>query len=811
MKKSLLSIRGILTALTMTLFTLAAEAAAWNFATLSDTDRTNLNADTGNWSYDSSKKRWGNTKSLSATTLMANGQELEFTKGLLLSAKSSDQIRIDPESKSLTINNQAASITIPGLKAGDILTVSAKCSSKDVARYVLASNVTPTSGFSESAAATSSSTIKHSGTVTADGDVTLSTNGGMYFYSIDVTEDGEGPAGPVPSGSDHSVNMNTTANQMYLTTTDNTIRYYNTADLKSVDIDKATGKVTVTPNAADWTDEYLKNVSAISFSKSVPTGSEGEITNRGVNITEAKGWLESAYVKWEPYADATSYNVYVKGGKYTDYTPIDHELVRDYGTYCRADMVGLPANVYAMKVVPVVSGAEMSASASEASGMEVKAHDRSGFAFHKGSGPATYDGSGIGAYTENGDLKENARVIYVSAKTAKTVKCLVKQSNKDGDGTEFTGVQSIITAYQKGVETRPLAIRIIGLVKDTDLDKMDSSAEGIQVKGKNSYSNLNITIEGIGEDATTSGFGFLVRNCSSVEFRNFANMLCMDDCLSFDTDNSHCWVHHIDFFYGKTGGDSDQAKGDGTVDIKSDSKYITVAYNHFWDSGKTSLCGMKSESGPNYIDYHHNWFDHSDSRHPRIRTMSVHVWNNYYDGVAKYGVGAAMQSCAFVEGNFFRNTKNPMLSSKQGTDISSDASGTFSGEDGGIIKSFGNLYAETANAKQRTPVTFQSDNTEFDCYEAKTRDERVPETVKAKQGGKTYDNFDTDPSLMHAYTPIPAAEVPAVVTGYYGAGRLNKGDFQWTFDNAVEDSNYGVITALKTALGNYTSRLVKIF
>ena len=64
---------------------------------------------------------------------------------------------------------------------------------------------------------------------------------------------------------------------------------------------------------------------------------------------------------------------------------------------------------------------------------------------------------------------------------------------------------------------------------------------------------------------------------------------------------------------------------------------------------------------------------------------------------------------------------------------------------------------------------------------------------------------------MHTYTPIPAAEVPAVVTGYYGAGRLNKGDFHWTFDNAVEDANYGVISALKTALGNYTSKLVKIF
>lgn len=91
--------------------------------------------------------------------------------------------------------------------------------------------------------------------------------------------------------------------------------------------------------------------------------------------------------------------------------------------------------------------------------------------------------------------------------------------------------------------------------------------------------------------------------------------------------------------------DADQAKGDGTTDIKDDSQYITVAYNHYFDSGKSSLCGMKSEAGPNYIDYHHNWFDHSDSRHPRVRTMSVHVWNNYYDGCAKYGVGATTIEC----------------------------------------------------------------------------------------------------------------------------------------------------------------------
>ena len=95
----------------------------------------------------------------------------------------------------------------------------------------------------------------------------------------------------------------------------------------------------------------------------------------------------------------------------------------------------------------------------------------------------------------------------------------------------------------------------------------------------------------------------------------------------------------MDYFYGNTGGDSDQAKGDGTVDLKGGTKYVTISYNRFWDSGKSSLCGMGGDDA-NYITYHHNWFDHSDSRHPRIRCMSVHIWNNYYDGVAKYGVGA---------------------------------------------------------------------------------------------------------------------------------------------------------------------------
>ena len=596
--------------------------------------------------------------------------------------------------------------------------------------------------------------------------------------------------------TNNAVNRDFGKNLMHIVTTDNNVYYYNTADVDNVNIDNS--KTTVKPLAGSTEDIFNGNVGEIGFAlKTMPLDNGQFASVAGhVEITEACGWQESLYLKWNPFDNAESYNVYVKGGQYPDYTRIDSELVRDYGTYARADVPGLiAANGYSVKVVPVTGGNEVESAASEATGINVANYNREGFAH--------LNYQGIGAYNDNGTLKNNAKVLYITSKTAKTVSTKVMVGNKL---TEVTGLQSIIDAYQKGTDTTPLAIRIIGKISKDDLDHISSSSEGLQVKGRNAYSEMNITIEGIGDDATISGFGMLVRNCKSVEIRNFAIMLCLDDCISLDTNNSNIWIHNMDFFYGNTGGDADQAKGDGTADLKGGTKYVTFSYNRFWDSGKSSLCGMGGDDA-NYITYHHNWFDHSDSRHPRIRCMSVHIWNNYYDGVAKYGVGATTGASAFVEANYFRNCNKPMLISMQGSDIGSDGKGTFSSEDGGIIKSYKNIFTE--KSKNFKYVTYQTNNVEFDAYEATTRDETVPGTVTAKKGGTTYDNFDTDASLMYAYTPHSAVDVPANVTGSYGAGRLNHGDFSWDFTG--KDSDYDVDAALKSALQNYKSSLVGIF
>ena len=528
----------------------------------------------------------------------------------------------------------------------------------------------------------------------------------------------------------------------------------------------------------------------------------GAIQNNGVQITTAAGWNESLYAEWEHFEGADNYNVYVKGGQYADYTKIDGQLVRSYGSYNRADAVGLKAgDDYSIKVVPVINAKEEESKASIATNIIVRSFNRDGYAHHQAS-------AGIGAYNNDGTLKEGARILYISKDNAKTV--TLDMLVKTGKTETRTGIQDILKAYEKGIETRPLCIRIIGLLKKDDMPELGSSSIGLQVKGKGQ--NMNLTIEGVGNDATFHGFGILVRNCRYVELRNLGVMMHPEDGISFDTDNEHLWGHNIDIFYGENKG-GDKAKGDGSFDVKG-TLYATVSANHYWDSGKCNLNSNKDEV--DYVTYHHNWFDHSDSRHPRVRVSKhLHVFNNYYDGNSKYGVGATTASCIFVEKNYFRHCKYPMLISKQGSDIhngtgtSSETKGNFSSEDGGIIKAFDNYITEQTSFEPYVAGDALYSK-HFDAYVVENRNDQVPAEVVTLQGGTGYNNFDTA-SDFYMYSPDAAADVPSTVTGQYGAGRCQHGDFQYTFDNATQDKNSEVITDLSNKLANYESKLVKIY
>lgn len=506
-----------------------------------------------------------------------------------------------------------------------------------------------------------------------------------------------------------------------------------------------------------------------------------------ITITQTTGWLETAYINWEPVEGADSYKVYYTGGGFTDRL-IDTQLIRNYGSYFRADILGLEAGTYTFKVSSVTANVESEPTVSES--VTVLAQDRNGFAHSNGRVP--------GGYNLNGTVKSNAVILYITEQNKNTVSMSVIGATSN----PCVGLQTILDGFKKGLDNRPLIVRLIGNI--TGFSYMYNG--DIVIENKNNV-NGSITFEGVGSDALANGWGIRIKKGTNIEIRNLGFMLTDSgegDNIGLQQDNEYIWVHNCDLFYGLPGSASDQAKGDGALDVKR-SGFVTISYNHFWDTGKSNLLGNGTET-PRHITYHHNWYDHSDSRHPRVRSHTVHIYNNYFDGISKYGAGSTKASSLFVEGNYFRNCKYPMLISKQGSDIAGGAPGTFSGEHGGMIKAYNNVII---GAQSFIPYHPTTSPVQFDAYVASSRNEVLGNNISAFLGGANYNNFDTNPALYVNSLVIDEPEVARDKVMEY-SGRVSGGDITWTFDNAVDDASYAINPGLLATLTNYTSSLVAV-
>ena len=508
---------------------------------------------------------------------------------------------------------------------------------------------------------------------------------------------------------------------------------------------------------------------------------EGFLPDPGVGdieITLAEAGAETIYFEWTPLDGVDGYKVYC------DTIPVDNELIRFYGDHYRCDILGIRAELHFVKVVPVVGGVEVDDKATEFSATPTS-HLREGFAF-------VGNGDGNGAYNSDGTLKAGAVVIYVTNTNKNTISLSMKTDSKKTETK--TGIQNILLGLKKGYYEHPLCVRFIGNITDPAVLQGGDLAVDIN----NRAFTKGITIEGVGNDAVFNGFGLKLKGAKNVEVRNLAFMNCNSsegDNVSLTQDNEHIWIHNCDFFYGAAGSDADQAKGDGALDTKV-SQYVTYSYNRFWDCGKVHLNG-NGDTTVNYISYHHNWYDHCDSRMPRVRVSdSIHVYNNFFDGISKYCVGATTGCSIFVENNYFLNSNRPMSISMQGKD-----DGTFSSEAGGMIKAYGNVMINCTDL-----TTYSENKTSFDYYDASSRDERVPSSVVALKGGSVYSNFDTDSDMYSYNVQTPAAAMESVKAL---SGRVQGGDFKWTFTDK-DNTDYNVNSALKSALVNYKTSLISV-
>jgi pectate lyase len=167
----------------------------------------------------------------------------------------------------------------------------------------------------------------------------------------------------------------------------------------------------------------------------------------------------------------------------------------------------------------------------------------------------------------------------------------------------------------------------------------------------------NKSILGVGSGSGLSGGGLNLSNVSNVIIRNLVFRNASDDSINVQTSAHNIWIDHNDLSNGF----------DGLVDIKRGSDFITVSWNYFHNHDKTMLLGHDDANGSQDIGhlrvtYHHNRFDGTTQRHPRVRFGNpVHVYNNYYNGNSGYGVASTCNAGVLVERNYFENVSKPTV------------------------------------------------------------------------------------------------------------------------------------------------------
>jgi pectate lyase len=139
----------------------------------------------------------------------------------------------------------------------------------------------------------------------------------------------------------------------------------------------------------------------------------------------------------------------------------------------------------------------------------------------------------------------------------------------------------------------------------------------------------------------------------NIIIRNIIFADAPDDTMKINQNTHHIWVDHCDFTNAQ----------DGLFDITRQTSFITVSYNHFYKHSKTMLIGHSDDetgdTGYLKTTIHHNWFDGTEQRHPRVRFGEVHVFNNYFLNNALYGVASTMEADVVMESNYFEGVAYP--------------------------------------------------------------------------------------------------------------------------------------------------------
>lgn len=444
-------------------------------------------------------------------------------------------------------------------------------------------------------------------------------------------------------------------------------------------------------------------------------------------------YFEAFWVQWQDTINENT-NITYQLRNTTQWITLDKELIRQVdNSNVRADIVGLKAGIYNVKITA------SDQSILYANGLEVMEHDRSGYAHFNYT-------KGIGGYKDDGTLKDDAIVVYVTDENKDTIAIpglnhsrlgigWILNNNQYNSGSSNTNSS---TEYQNSLATfnKPLVIRFIGKVTaPAGLTVYDSTDQGGSKGDNGNMARIrdgnDITLEGIGDDAVIYGWGLHLIAASQgrgigFEVRNLTFDQYPEDAVGLEGQQSGStlttpvqrgWVHNSTFLEGfhPNPAESDKKEGDGSLDIKR-GEYFTISYNQFINGSKTNLVGSSDTAVQYHITYHHNLWRNARSRVPLARNGNIHMYNNVFETVSEqtlssdYIQNTRANAYIFSEANFFMGVKSP------------------SRVDSGAIKSFNDIKYSIWNLNEATHVN---------------------ERTQAVSSGNKFENFDTNSQVFY--------------------------------------------------------------
>jgi pectate lyase len=269
----------------------------------------------------------------------------------------------------------------------------------------------------------------------------------------------------------------------------------------------------------------------------------------------------------------------------------------------------------------------------------------------------------------------------------------------DGSGTEDTTMGGFAAVSKYGVDTTTggsggttvtvsnfddlksyaesddtLVIQVSGTISapdDHELIKVQSNKTIIGVGSSGKLNKITLSVNGWdvdGESCDADDYGtftpasnVIIRNLEFMGLADFEDDSDVDpDCIRVENYSHHVWIDHNTFQYG----------ADGATDVKRGADMVTISYNHYVETKKTALVGHSDNNGDQdrgflNVTFHHNWFDNTETRTPRLRFGYVHTYNNYYDftsSAMRIGpegqIYAEGNYVACAEGKILRDTEN---------------------------------------------------------------------------------------------------------------------------------------------------------